>query len=551
MKQKRPSIDGFVPRRTGSRLGELHANKPVATNYELPDRTLHTGDDEIQNPVGTPRPGMAIGRSDIDESLREIDDLEPVKKLSRRQRKRLEKQSKPRSKVKRAIKWFFILLLVAAIAVGGYVGIKILLASGSIFQGNFFDIIQSAPLKEDQNGRTNILIFGTSEDDLGHEAGWLTDSIIVLSVDQEKKNAYMFSLPRDLEVEYGTACLSGYRGKINGVYGCKYDNGNDEAAGAKALEETVTEVTGLDIQYYAHVNYTVVREAVGAVDGIDVTIESRDPNGQMDSNFDWKCGVVGVSLYRTAKQKQVCPPNGHYIDYPNGVVHLDAEHALYLAQARGDTEPTYGFEQSNFDREKNQQKIIKALREKALSIGTFTNLGKVTGLIDALGHNLRTNFETKEIRTLMSLGSDIPSESIVSLSLIDGDDAVMNGDGNPKAGLYQYEDIQSFLKENITSDPFVKEKAPIIVLNGTDVSGVAQTTANTLEQDGFKIATIDNAPKGTYAAIELYVIDKSKTATLAKLKELYPDLVIKTTTPPVTTDADTAFVLIVGSTSNN
>ncbi|QQR51189.1 hypothetical protein IPF89_05585 [Candidatus Saccharibacteria bacterium] len=55
--------------------------------------------------------------------------------------------------------------------------------------------------------------------------------------------------------------------------------------------------------------------------------------------------------------KKNCPPNGHFIDYPNGPVTLDAEHALYLAQARGDVE-NYGFEMSNFDREKNQQKLL-------------------------------------------------------------------------------------------------------------------------------------------------------------------------------------------------
>lgn len=54
-----------------------------------------------------------------------------------------------------------------------------------------------------------------------------------------------------------------------------------------------------------------------------------------------------------------------------------------------------GLAQSNFDREKNQQKVIVALREKALSAGTLANPGKVMSLISALGDNLNTNFDTK------------------------------------------------------------------------------------------------------------------------------------------------------------
>ena len=71
--------------------------------------------------------------------------------------------------------------------------------------------------------------------------------------------------------------------------------------------------------------------------------------------------------------------------------------------ARGDKAPTYGFEQSNFDREKNQQKIMVAIRDKALSAGTLTDFTKVSGIIDAIGKNLRTNFEKSEVRTLVTL----------------------------------------------------------------------------------------------------------------------------------------------------
>ena len=54
-------------------------------------------------------------------------------------------------------------------------------------------------------GRTNILIFGTSGYSMDEDAwdgAMLTDSIMVVSLDQDNYDAYMMSLPRDLYVKH-------------------------------------------------------------------------------------------------------------------------------------------------------------------------------------------------------------------------------------------------------------------------------------------------------------------------------------------------------------
>lgn len=542
MRQQKHSIDGFVPRRPSGRVGQsITPNMPGASGASgLVQSASPASAAAVSAPVLT-RTEHGLTRRDIDDSLKDIDTGSSNKKapLKRGRFSRLTK-----AQTRRIVLWVIISLLVVSALAGGWLAFKAFQTGGNVFKGNFLDVLQHAPLKEDANGRTNILIFGTSEDDPGHEAAYLTDSIMVLSIDQDKKDARMFNLPRDLEVEYGKGCMSGYRGKINVVYGCNYDDGNDEEAGAAALQETVGEVTGLDIQYYAHVNYTVVRQAVDAVGGITVTIESRDPRGQMDSNFDWKCGLGDPKVSRAERLRR-CPPSGHFIDYPNGPVQLDAEHALYLAQARGDLAPTYGFEQSNFDREKNQQKIVKALREKALSAGTLTNIAKVSALMDAFGNNLRTSFEAKEIQTLVSLAKDIPNDKIQSISLIDGDDAVLLGNANPKAGMYEYGDIQAFLAKKLSSDQVAVEEAHVVVLNGSGVAGVAQQEADKLTAQAFTVTGIDNAPEADYGKAKIYQIGTGMPATKAKLESIYGVKAV-TTTPPVAVTGDTNFVVVIG-----
>jgi anionic cell wall polymer biosynthesis LytR-Cps2A-Psr (LCP) family protein len=559
MKSNRPSIDGFVHRRIGSQLGELHGkptNRRMA-QVEAPDRTMHTGDDTMLNPIGTPRVGQSIGRSDIDESLREIDNLEPAKKLTRRQRRRIKKNSKPKSKLKRIIKWFFILLLIAAIGIGGFIGIKALIATSSIFGGSIFDFAQNKPLQQDVNGRTNILILGTSQDDPGHQGGDLTDSMLILSIDQTKKNAYMISIPRDLWVKYGAACPAGYEGKINAYYSC-VTNGttsDNKRAALAASSAFVGTIFGLDIQYGVNIDYTVFRDVVNAVGGhvtVDIQGDGSVPAGVkpgsvMDSNFDWKCGATHYARMKN------CPPNGHFIDYGPGPVTLDAEHALYLAQARGDIAPTWGLAQSNFDREANQRKLLVAIREKAASGGFITNPSGILDLINSLGDNLHTTFQVNEIRTLISLAQDINSNDIKSISLNTSGSSVMTtGDVSgqsvvePVAGIFNYSDLQSYIKQQLSSDPVVRENSKVVVLNGSSVAGAAQSEADKLQTDGLIIGVIDTAPNGTYDPIDIYVIDKTKTATLAKLKTIYPNAVIKTTSAPVTVDSLTGFVVVVG-----
>lgn len=553
MSRKQHSIDGFVPRRPSASLGGLSKSPngmppvPTVGRREVGQVKEIVQPSKVIEQQSKAKGNSGLTRSEIDDSLNAIDtpDLEINK------RKRRFSRLPSAHSVRRIIKWLLILILVVGVGIGAYIGIKALLAGGNIFKGNVFDIIQSRPLKMDEDGRSNILILGTSDDDPGHEGAYLTDSMMILSVDQNRKNAYMISIPRDLYVEFGQACPGGYRSKINEYFNCIGGDPTDIEKTRTALAkegEFIGEIFGMDIQYGVNLNYTVMRDLVNAVGGsITIKIESEDPRGQMDSNFDWKCGATW------SQRQKNCPPNGHFIDYPNGEVELDAEHALYLAQARGAGGVTYGFPASNFDREKNQQKIIKALREKAVSAGVVTDFGKVVGIIDALGNNLRTTFETSEVRTLMTLAQEIKSENIRSISLNDPENPMMiNGNAggasivHPAAGLFEYDELQEYIQQELSANPVTREKANITVLNGSDVPGAAQQFADKLEEQGFVIDDVGNAPDGDYGKIKIYDLDKNKPATAAKLKELYGTEIL-TTPPPVTVTGDTSFVIIVGT----
>ena len=548
---KKNAIDGFVPRR---QLPEIKADGGAQTEGSKGLRrrviTEKTPTAEIKSaPVLEPTSSGGLSRADIDESLREIDnDTKKIEKPSKKNR-----QKRPKSRRRKIIKWSIIVGFIIILAIAAWFVVRALLAGSAVFKGDVFGLTQQKALQQDANGRTNILILGTSEDDHGHDAGYLTDSMMILSINQTEKNAYMISIPRDLYVRYGRACNAGYAGKINAYFNCVNEDWSSKSAEEERMagtREFVGDIFGLDLQYSVHVNYSVMRDVVSAIGGIKVTIESRDPRGVMDSNFDWKCG-------RTTAEKANNCPRGHYISYPNGEVELDAEHALYLAMARGDIAPTYGFEQSNFDREKNQQKILVAMRDKALSTGTLTDFSKVTKLIDAVGANLRTNFETSEVRTLVNLAQSIKSDSIKSVSLVDAEPAVLTTGSVagvssviPVAGTYDYTDLRAYVKKNIYATAVSREGAHVIVLNASGTAGVAQKEADKLTALGMTVDGVDNAPSGqTYSSNKIYQVARDKkSATAEKLKALYgANISPASELSGVTYDSETDYVIIVKS----
>jgi LCP family protein required for cell wall assembly len=529
-RRRQQSIDGFVPRQPNA-AGD--ARPALGEKPKIPGQFLRHDAEQPRAVVGNgelPRPiSPTISKSEISESLNSLDDEQPQKKSRRRFRK----------VTKRKVATVFLVLFLLF---GAYFGIKIFMTSGKLFSGNIFDLLGSgATLKTDQYGRSNILVFGTSEDDPSHAdtGANLTDSIMLISIDQKTKNAVMISVPRDLWVKYGEACISGYEGKINVVYECGAD-GNNEKDGAKKLMDVVGESYGVDIQYYAHINYTVVRDTVNAVGGVTVEIDSDDPRGILDRNFDWTCKF-----------------NCYLVKWPNGQAHLNGDQALALARARN-AAGGYGLGGGNFDREQYQQKIIVALKDKAASAGTLANPVAVSGILDALGENVRTNFSAGEVKTLISLAGDIPSSSIKRVSLVEPGKVVLttgNVSGQsvvrPVAGLYDFSAIRQFVRSKLTISATSSEGASIEVLNGSDFSGLAGKKAAELTAAGFgDVTTGDTDSDSAYGEYVWYDLSGGKKPqALTKLKSILGSNPTGTVLPGgVQSEAD--FVIIVGNGAN-
>ena len=472
----------------------------------------------------------------IDEFLGPVnafDDIDekPRKKIVRKNPRKLEEELELEKPKKGFFKWFrrlFVLLILGGIGFG-LAWSNGLIAKLTGGQSGIFDAIGAVfnpdvELKKGENGRTNVLVFGTSGYEMegsGHDGAQLTDSIMLVSFDKESDDVAMVNLPRDLYV--GGTCTG--TGKVNEVYWCANTDDKNEAGGAKALQDTVAKILGVETQYYVHINWGALVQIVDALGGVTVTLDEN-------INDSW------TKTYIKAGEP----------------TKLNGEQALGLARAR------HGTEQGDFSRGASQQKLLIALQQRILE--EKVDVGQALALVNAVGDNLRTNFTLEEIKSMVHLAADVNISGMRQVALTNPEtntyyvtNTTMPVGGYdisfvvPSAGITNYTQIKKFIAKEFSTDFATREGANLLVLNGTGVPGTASKERDSLEANGFTVGAIDDAPDGEYPAkYYIYDVTAKCPGTLASLQKKY-DVEASTieTLPEGIQAQGFDFVIIVGS----
>jgi LCP family protein required for cell wall assembly len=104
---------------------------------------------------------------------------------------------------------------------------------------------------------------------------------MVVSLDQDTGDVAIVSLPRDLYAGYTCTATS----KINEVYWCNNQSGDNEEAGATALQAKIKEILGIDTQYWLHMNWGAIVNIVDTLGGITIVLDE-------DIDDQWYTGAV-------------------------------------------------------------------------------------------------------------------------------------------------------------------------------------------------------------------------------------------------------------------
>ncbi len=392
-------------------------------------------------------------------------------------------------------------------------------------------------LKGEGSGRVNILLMGRGGGN--HDGPDLTDTMMLASIDPVNHTATLLSLPRDLWVNVPNQGVM----KLNAVwetgefkYLGKVAPGSTDpkaiSAGFNLVDQTVGSILGINIDYNALVDFQAFQQAVDTVGGVTVNV----PTPLVDPTMAWE-------------------NNGNATLAQAGLQNFDGKQALLYVRSRETT--------SDFARAQRQRAVLLALKSKVETVGTLSNPFKISGLFSAFGNNVQTDLSLSNADRLYDILKDVDGANISSIDLDGGSvpgatqyvtDGNINGQSIvlPKAGLFQYGDIQQFVRSQLKDPYIVKENAPIIVLNGTTTSGLATNEADLLKTYGYNVIQAGDAPETNWTTTTLVDLSHGKDKYTAHYLEQRLNVKALTAMPGdniPTNGAD--FVIIIGSDEAN
>jgi LCP family protein required for cell wall assembly len=324
------------------------------------------------------------------------------------------------------------------------------------------------PVPWDGNSRINVLVMGLDSRESDNDDIPRTDTMILFSLDPGSRTAGMLSIPRDLWVE-----IPGFDyNKINTAYRLGEVYNVSERGPGQALR-TVEELMGMEINYYAMVDFLAFENFIDELGGIKIIIPEKiviDPLGKANT----KTLEVG---------EQVLPG--------------------YLALAYARSRNTSG---SDFDRAGRQQQVT--IRDRILDTELLPTLIKNSPTIyQDLSSGISSNLTLMQLVRLAWIAQQIPEESIRKGVIgVDQVDFAYSYDGQdilrplpdeirklrddiftisgPPAPLAPQADQQALVDE---------EYATVLVLNGTFTPGLASQTSEYLRESGLNTTEPGNA----------------------------------------------------------
>jgi polyisoprenyl-teichoic acid--peptidoglycan teichoic acid transferase len=344
-------------------------------------------------------------------------------------------------------------LLLVLFLTGGlyllYKGYKVTSEIGFQFTpGSILQPKKDPELQKDSTGKyTNILLVGIDTREKGNLQN--TDSIIVASYNHETKDTVMISIPRDFHVQVSPTRV--WFNRINSVYAV-HEN-REKGSGLPALQRVVEDLTDMEIQYYAMVNYNGFVELIDAVGGIYVNVE----NTFTDYRYPKGTG------YQTVR-------------FQAGPQLMDGETALKYSRSRHSMQHGEG---SDFARARRQQRVLMAFKDLLLSSETLLNPKKIMDLMSAVQNNLKiSDFTLDEIQAGVNIFKGIKDAqsntysfvldpSSANSTIITSNNVVNTGAYavGPIAGLGKYDDIQDYVKLLIKNPQLYTENPSIYVYN--------------------------------------------------------------------------------------
>jgi LCP family protein required for cell wall assembly len=228
------------------------------------------------------------------------------------------------------------------------------------------------------HGPLNYLLVGSDQRGATPGRNQRADTIMIAHVPVGLDRAYLVSVPRDLVVPIPPA--AGYPGgtdKINSSF--QYGGGGRE--GTRLLSATLTRLTGVRFNGAVLIDFSGFRQVIDLLGGVRICVDTPVRSIHTDEVFD------------------------------RGCQQLSGAQALDYARQR------YGLPGGDFDRQRNQQQLLRAILAKVSAGEAIRNPVQLDHLIRAVGASLTVDTNGLPLDDLVLALRGLPVDAVQGIQL--------------------------------------------------------------------------------------------------------------------------------------
>jgi len=363
-------------------------------------------------------------------------------------------------KILRLVLSSVLLLLLALMAAATGMFLKISKTSGTTPLGLAGLVSNPRGHFPADQSRLNVLLIGKDYNHVNkkgvnygilHSKGARSDTLVVLSLDLDKRKVSALSIPRDTYTEYPPG-LPGRIDKINAAYAW---------GGAPLAMQTVANLLGVPIHHHIALKADAVKTLVDQLGGVEVEALDR-----MKYDDNW---------------------GNLHIDLPRGKQSVDGDRAVQFTRFRKQNsgEPR-SKEEGDERRMARQQQLLRAMMRKAKQPEMFL---KAPELIQAGLGAIETDLKREQLYAIALLFKDVQPEQMQTASL---------AHENFRAGGKWFvrpveEKMKAQVEWLLQGDETAANRLTVVaVSNGTKIRGAAREVAEALRTQGFDAKSAGN-----------------------------------------------------------
>jgi len=383
---------------------------------------------------------------------------------------------------------------------------------------------QVATVQRDYN-LVNIILLG-GDNELTTDGTVRTDTMIIVSINRDTNTVNMLSFPRDLYVYIPTP--NGMMNRLNVVYGVGESIGYT-GGGFGLLRQTIFYNFGINVHYYAKVDFTGFKTIIDTIGGIGISVDcTYQDYALIGAELPDNMTDLGDGLYQLGV--------GYY--------EMNGAQALWFSRTRHNS--------SDFDRGRRQQQVIRAIWRKALST---VNLSNVTQLWEQGMSILETDMRLEDFIGLLPIGLGLDISQIRNFTFIPTYHTTSwTAPDGANVQLPVPEPVTQLMNDFYrppSDNQLLLTGASIAVYNGTPNDLWDRVAADRLLWEGFSAIAMGNSEDTTTQ--ETILIDYTgqqkggSVREIARILNVKPENVISEPNPDRTSD----FAVILGANYNS